>query len=348
MNCSSPSLDGAADKRSERQFAELSEPFRRELKVHSYRMLGSVHEAEDAVQESYLRAWRSFATLDHHQAMRAWLYRIATNVCLDMIASRKNRQRLLPDQWSPSTDEMPNGVAAPDVAWLEPFPDADLGEPADDQQNPERLYASREAVQLAFVAAIQQLPPRQRAVLLLCEVLGWSAIETATLLGGTAASINSALQRARSSLAKLYPAGRPEIVSPPTPAQQRLLDRYMRAWEQLDLEAFVGLLKEDARYTMPPLPQWYAGPAAIGRFFAWAWKNYDGYRLVPIGANRQPAFAAYSRVTKGARWEMHSIHLVELEGDAISALTLFVRPESTGVFDLFGLAHSLEASHPGS
>src|SRR5256885_1916016 len=155
MTGSKLSSAGAINDRSDGKFACLAGHFRRELKVHSYRMLGSLHEAEDAVQETYLRAWRAFAKLEQHEAMRAWLYRIATNVCLDMIAARKNRQRVLPDQLLPATDEMPNGVAAPDIAWLEPFPDAALSEIADDEQDPERRYASREAVQLAFVAAIQ-------------------------------------------------------------------------------------------------------------------------------------------------------------------------------------------------
>src|SRR5262249_16049895 len=160
--------------------------------------------------------------------------------------------------------------------------------------NPEARYTSREAVQLAFVAAIQELPPRQRAALLLCDVLGWAAAEAATLLGGSTASINSALQRARGTLAKRYPAGRPPVPSRPSPGQQKLLDGYLGAWEGLDLEGFVAVLKEDAIYTMPPAPEWYAGRKAIFTFFEWAWKSYAGFRLVPTGANRQPAFAAYS------------------------------------------------------
>src|SRR5262249_6446963 len=155
-------------------FERLAEPFRRELKVHCYRMLGSLHEAEDAVQDTYLRAWRSFNSFDGRGSFRAWLYRIATNVSLDALASRKHVQRILPDQRAPATVDMPDGVPATDVSWLEPFPDSNLEGIADDAPGPEARYASRQSVQLAFVAVIQQLPPRQRAVLLLCDVLGWS------------------------------------------------------------------------------------------------------------------------------------------------------------------------------
>jgi len=208
MSAVEPSRQDQAPERSPLTFERLAEPLRREIKVHCYRMLGSLHEAEDAVQETYLRAWRSFGTFEGG-SFRAWLYKIATNVSLDALASRKHVQRLLPDQHAPATAEMPDGRPATDVAWLEPYPDSNLEGIADDAPNPEARYTSREAVKLAFVAAIQQLPPRQRAVLLLCDVLGWAAAEAATLLGGSTASINSALQRARETLAKRYPDGRP-------------------------------------------------------------------------------------------------------------------------------------------
>ena len=193
MRASEPSHLGRAAERSNRAFEQLAEPLRRELKLHCYRMLGSLHEAEDAVQETYLRAWRSSGSFDGRGTFRAWLYRIATNACLDALAGRKHAQRLLPDQRAPATAEMPDGMPAADVAWLEPYPDSDLDGIADDAPNPEARYTSRQAVQLAFVAVIQQLPPRQRAVLLLCDVLGWSAAEAAELLSGSAASVNSAL-----------------------------------------------------------------------------------------------------------------------------------------------------------
>ena len=336
MTATEPSRRDQVPERSARAFEQLAEPLRREIKVHCYRMLGSLHEAEDAVQETHLRAWRSFETFEGG-SFRAWLYKIATNVSLDALASRKHVQRLLPDQRGPATAEMPDGTPATDVAWLEPYPDSNLEGIADDAPNPEARYTSREAVKLAFVAAIQQLPPRQRAVLLLCDVLGWAAAEVATLLGGSTASINSALQRARETLVKRYPDGRPVDAPRPDATQQKLLDRYLRAWEGLDLDSFVSLLKEDATYTMPPLPQWYAGREAIRAFFGWAWESYGGFRLVPTAANRQPAFAVYSRSGTEGAWAAHSIQLLSLEQNAISGLTLFVKPTGPQLFQAFGL-----------
>jgi RNA polymerase sigma factor (sigma-70 family) len=210
MTAAEPSRGAQAPERTSQAFERLAEPFRREIKLHCYRMLGSLHEAEDLVQETWLRAWRSFDGFEAERpgSFRAWLYRIATKACLNAIDSRKHVQRLLPDQLGPATAQMPDGAPATEVAWLEPYPDSDLEGIADDAPNPEMRYASREAVQLAFVAAIQQLPPRQRAALMLCDVLGWASTEAATLLGGTTASINSALQRARETLNAIPTAGR--------------------------------------------------------------------------------------------------------------------------------------------
>jgi len=339
MNTADPPRRDADLERS-RAFERLAEPLRREIKLHCYRMLGSLHEADDLVQETYLRAWRSFDTFEGG-SFRAWLYKIATNACLNAIESRKHARRFLPDQRAPAAVEMPNGVPATDVAWLEPYPDSQLEAIADEAPNPEARYASREAVQLAFVAAIQQLPPRQRAVLLLYDVLGWSAVEAATLLGGSTASINSALQRARETLAKRYPEGRPSVVPSPNAAQQKLLGRYLQAWEKLDVDGFVALLKEDATYTMPPIPQWYVGRGAIRTFFEFAWKLYDGYRMVPTAANGQPAFAAYARTRADEPWTAHSIHVLSLDRGTISRLTLFFRPLGPQLFQAFGLPLTL-------
>jgi RNA polymerase sigma-70 factor (ECF subfamily) len=236
---------------------------------------------------------------------------------------------------------MPDGVPAIDMAWLEPYPDQFLEGIADDAPNPEARYASREAVQLAFVAVIQQLPPRQRAVLLLGDVLGWSAAETATLLGGSTASVNSGLQRARNTIAKLYPDGRPPATPPPDEAQERLIRRYMQAWEGLDLDGFVELLKEDATLTMPLLRQWYAGRDAIRAFHRKVWKSFSGFRLLPTGANGQPAFALYGRNVTGGPWSAHSIHVLTLDRDRIAALTLFVKPDSPRLFEAFGFPLTL-------
>jgi RNA polymerase sigma-70 factor, ECF subfamily len=336
MNTVDPPRRNEALERTAQGFERLAEPLRREIKLHCYRMLGSLHEAEDLVQESYLRAWRSFDSFEGG-SFRAWLYKIATNACLNALESRKSALRFLPDQRAPAATERPNGIPATDVAWLEPYPDSNLEGIADDAPNPEARYALREAVQLAFVAVIQQLPPRQRAVVLLCDVLGWSAVEAKNLLGGSTASINSALQRARETLAKRYPDGRKAAATTPTSAQQELLGRYIQAWEKLDVDSFVALLKEDATYTMPPIPQWYVGRETIGTFFRFAWKLYDGYRMVPTSANGQPAFAAYSRAGADAPWEAHSIHVLTLENDAISRVTLFMKPEGPRLFGAFGL-----------
>lgn len=341
VKTTTPSPQQRVLDRTRDAFAQLTQPFHQEIKLHCYRMLGSSHEAEDLVQETYLRAWRNFDRYTEDGSLRAWLYQIATNACLNALAQRKQVGRLLPDQHAPSTEQMPNGIPANDVLWLEPYSDSNLDGISDGAANPETRYAMSEAVQLAFVAAIQQLPPRQRAVLLLCDVLGWSAAETAALLDGSIASINSALQRARATLTRHYPDGPPAAVAPPDPAQQELLRRYLRAWEGLELDDFVALLKEDAIYTMPPMAQWYAGRRAIRGFFAHAFRGYSAFRMLPIAANRQHAFAAYSRSAAGNTWTAHSIHVLTLECDRVSALTLFVKPRGPDLFRDFGLPLTL-------
>lgn len=337
MTASEPPTQLNDSKWSSKAFERLAEPFRRELSLHCYRMLGSLHEAEDLVQETFLRAWRSFHSFEERGSFRSWLYQIATNACLDALESRKKTRRWLPDQRIPATAELPDGTPASEVPWLEPYPTSTLEEVIDQAPTPEARYTSREAVQLAFVAAIQQLPPRQRAALLLCDVLGWAPGEAATLLGGSTVSVSSALQRARETLGRRYPDGRPPVSPLPNAAQKELLGRYLRAWEELDLDTFVTLLKEEATYTMPPLPQWYAGRQAIRTFFDWAWKFYDSYRLVPTESNGQPAFAAYSRVREGEPWTAHSIHVLSLDHDLVLTLTLFVKPEAPRLFERFGL-----------
>jgi RNA polymerase sigma-70 factor (ECF subfamily) len=324
-------------------FERLAEPFRREIKLHCYRMLGSLHEAEDAVQETYLRAWRSFSsfeagTADERGSFRAWLYRIATNACLNVLEGRKHQQRYLPDQLGPAGPPKLEGGPALDVPWLEPYPDANLEGFADAAPNAEARYTARESVQLAFVAAIQQLPPRQRAALMLCDVLGWASAEAASLLGGSTASINSALQRARETLSHRYSDRRPPLESQTTPAQQRLLGRYLQAWEGHDVDGFVAVLKEDATAVMPPWLQWFIGREVIGTFFAAAWKTCGGLHLVPTSANGQPAFAIYEFSGADKRWNAHSIHVLTLENEAISAMTLFLDPH---LFHDFGLLLSL-------
>jgi len=318
-------------------FERLAEPFRREIRLHCYRMLGSLHEAEDLVQETYLRAWRSFSSFDGG-SMRAWLYKIATNACLNALESRKQQQRYLPDQLGLAGPPKLEGGPALDVPWLEPYPDANLEGLADAAPDPEARYTARESVQLAFVAAIQQLPPRQRAALMLCDVLGWASAEAATLLGSTTASITSALQRARETLSQRYSDRRPPLESRPGSAQQKLLRRYLQAWEGHDVDGFVALLKEDATVVMPPWLRWFVGREVIGTFFSAAWKTCGGLRLVPTSANGQPAFAIYEFSGGDRRWNAHSIHVLTLENDVISAITLFLEPR---LFPDFGLPQFL-------
>ncbi len=332
-----------ANLREDQAFEQLSEPFRREIKLHCYRMLGSLHEAEDLVQETFLRAWRSFSsfeagTSDERGSFRAWLYKIATNACLNALEGRKHQQRYLPDQLGPAGPPKMEGGPALDVPWLEPYPDANLEGLVDLAPNPEARYTARESVELAFVAAIQQLPPRPRAALMLCDVLGWTSSEAASLLGGSTVSINSALQRARERLSHRDSDRRPRLESQSTPTQQKLLVRYLQAWEGHDVDGFVALLKEDATVVMPPWLQWFIGREVIGTFFAAVWKTCGGLRMLPTSANGQPAFAVYEFSGADRRWNANSIHVLTLENDAICGVTLFLDPH---LFHDFGLPQFL-------
>jgi RNA polymerase sigma-70 factor, ECF subfamily len=326
-------------KRGDRDaFQQLAEPYRLELRLHCYRMLGSVHDAEDLVQETFLRAWRGLNGFEGRASFRGWLYRIATNACLNALTSRANARRALPETHGPPSDQPPGDEPATEVSWLEPYPDTALEGIADAAPSPEARYEMREAVQLAFVATIQHLPPRQRAVLLLRDVLGWTATETAALLDASVASVNSALQRARATLAKGFPTGRPSTNPAPDDRQRALLERYVRAWEGADLDGFVALLREDAILSMPPWRQWYLGREAIRAFFAWAWDwelpGCRRFRLVPIAANRQPAFALYRGSRDDPEYRAHGIELLTLQDDAIAVLTVFRDPR---LFAAFGL-----------
>ena len=322
-------------------FARAAEPYRRQIKAYCYRMMGSLHEAEDLTQETFLKAWRAFDGFQGRGSLKAWLYQIATRACLDALRQRKHVRRVLPEkEFSPATS-MPGGQPTMDTVWVEPYPDSELDEVAEESPGPEARYEKHESVRLAFVAAIQYLPPRQRAVLLLIDVLGWSPGEAATLIGGSIGSINSALQRARTTLAKHYPQGGPDRHGGTAGDQGALLERYLRAWEAKDLDGFVALLKEDAAYSMPPLRQWYLGAAAIQGFFATVWPQYGSFRLLRTAANRQPAFVLYTRRRKDDEWLLHSIHVLTVSEGRISQLTLFMKPIGPQLAQAFGFPVTL-------
>ncbi|MER9303103.1 RNA polymerase subunit sigma-70 [Mesorhizobium sp. M0293] len=318
-------------------FERLTMAHRRELKLHCYRMMGSLHEADDLVQETFLKAWRGRSQFDGRGSPRGWLYTIATNSCLNAIKARSSVHRILEPPGRPPTEGRAAGGPAAELAWLEPYPDAELPNLVDGEPGPEARYETREAVQLAFVAAIQLLPPRQRAALLLCDVLGWSALETAHLLGGTTASINSALQRARATLGAHYPQGRPLQRERPNREDSLLLERYMRAWQAANLDRFVELLREDATYHMPPWLDWYQGREAIRAFFKTVWGNFAGYHAVATRANGQPAVAIYARHHQEPEWRAQSLHVIEPTDGQIASLTVYVGPLGAELFAAFGL-----------
>lgn len=326
MNDGSATSPRIPDGLNRESFPRFAEPHRRELKLHCYRMLGSIQEAEDAVQETFVNAWRSLDEFEGRSLFKNWLYRIATNTCLNALTTRSRRPRLLPEQLGAPATGMPTGDPASEVSWLQPYPDVELEGIDDSAAGPERRYEMREAVRLAFMAAIQRLPARQRATLILSDVIGWSAAEIASLFGSSVASVNSVLQRARESMRAHY--GNYVVENPMSDdtGRRHLLDRYVRAWESRDLEGFVSLLEDDARYSMPPRREWYVGRAAIGAFFGHIWKHYRGFRLVPVFANAQPAYALYTRGEEPGHWTAHSLQVLSVSGDRISALTMFMMP----------------------
>jgi len=303
------------------EFETAAERHRAELRVHCYRMLGSFDEAEDLVQETLLRAWKHRDGFEGRSTLRAWLYKIATNACLDALEGRG--RRVLPHQVeSPSAEAL----------WLQPFPDRLL--PADEE--PEAVAVRNETLELAFLAAIQHLPPRQRAVLILRDVLGWPAKDTATLLDGTVAATNSALQRARSTLREHLPERRLDWTLTGSPDDLVVLRRYMDAVEGADLNAVAALLAQDVRATMPPFPQWFADRASVLEALRLSWDpdrpDYVGrFRLVLTRANGGPALASY---TDGKAF---AIGLVRIENGLIVELTAFHDP---GLFPAFGLPMS--------
>ena len=314
----------------------LLEQYRPALTGHCYRMLGSVVDAEDAVQEAMLRAWKSMDRFREQSSLKTWLYRIATNVCLDALAAT-NRTRLRPLETSvePAT-VTPDLVLAtrPRESWVEPIPDA-MALPAAEECDPEEHAILRESIRLAFVAALQYLPPRQRAVLLLTQVLNWSAAETAECLGMTVPAVNSALQRARATLDARNPAVVPRTL---TTEQARLVARYEAAFEQYDVEALVALLHEEATLSMPPYDLWLRGHESIARWLLNQGIGCRGSRLVPVAAcGGTPAWAQYRRC--GA--EAWALVTLEIEGDRITSMTSYLDVET--LFPRFGLPLRLDA-----
>jgi RNA polymerase sigma-70 factor (ECF subfamily) len=312
---------GRARSGDESAFRELVEPYRRELQLHCYRILGSLQDAEDVVQETLLAAWRGLGAFEERASLRAWLYRIATNRCLNALRDRKRRPRELPAMVAPPT---PTRMAEP--TWLDPYPDVLLEGVADTAPGPESRYEIRESVGLAFAAALQHLPPRQRAALVLREVLGFRTSEVADILETTEASVKGALQRARATLDEGMPAGDRERAPLPGSAREReLVGRFTTAVEQGDTGGLIALLTQDAWLTMPPQPYEYQGPAAIAGFIVHERGERLGanLRLVPTHANGQPAFGCYLPDPPAAVTRAYGLMVLTLEADRISAITWF-------------------------
>jgi RNA polymerase sigma-70 factor (ECF subfamily) len=316
-----------------RSFGEL-EQHRRELTAYCYRMLGSPFEAEDAVQDTLLRAWRALDRFEGRASLRSWLYRIATNVCLDMLGGRERRARPM-DLGPARSPDGPTGQILPEVTWIEPIPDGRVLAEGD----PAAVAESRETMRLAFVAALQHLPPRQRAVLILCEVLQWKASEVAELLGTSVAAVNSALQRARASLqaADVADAGDGAL----SEHDRELLARYVDAFERYDMDALTALIHEDATQSMPPYELWLSGREDILRWWVGPGAGCRGSRVLPtVAANGAPAFGQYKRSESGSGYDPWALQVLEVAHGHIVELTFFLATDT--IFPLFGLPPRLQ------
>ncbi len=316
-------------------FRELTEPHLRELRVHCYRMLGSFQDAEDALQNTLLAAWQSLAGFEGRASLRTWLYRIATHRCLDSrraAGRRQGKERDVPGV------EPPDRTRPGEVVWLQPFPDAFLEAAIDGPPGPEARYEQTESISLAFVTALQVLPPRQLAVLILRDVLGFHGTEVAGMLESTVESVNSALKRARASLQRRHPAavGREPPAAPGSPAEDAIVARFVSAWQSADLDALVALLTDDIVISMPPMPFGYEGRDAVVRFCAGLFGAGRRFDLVPTRANGQPAFGAYLRPPAGIRHGT-GLYVLTLTDDRVCAMTRF----DNSVLPWFGLPRSL-------
>jgi RNA polymerase sigma-70 factor (ECF subfamily) len=338
MGGGSPGPDGAAadGMPGGEEFARLTDPLRPELLAYCYRMLGSVHDAEDQVQETLVRAWRSYGDFQGRSSLRTWLYRIATNTCLRALENR-SRRPLPAGLGGPSSDPgVPLDAARPEVPWLEPFPDALLGAESAD---PAAIVTARHSMRLALIAALQYLPGRQRAVLILRDVLMWRAAEVAELFGLSTPAVNSVLQRARAGLRQAAPV--PDEMREPADADQRaLLDQYAAALENADLAALMRLLRADAVVEMPPVPTWFAGHAQISRFLAaHVIREPGSIQTVLVAANGQPALAAYLRGHDGV-YRAHAMQVLTCAGTGVARIVAFLEPR---LFATFGLPQELPA-----
>jgi RNA polymerase sigma-70 factor (TIGR02960 family) len=317
-------------------FRELTEPYRRELQVHCYRMLGSFQDAEDGLQETLVAAWQGLGRFEERASLRTWLYRIATNRCLNALRSRKRRPAM---EWNVPNIEPPEPTRLGEITWLEPYPDSLLEGSIDAPLDPEARYEQTESISLAFVTALQLLPARQRAVLILRDVLGYHADEVAEMLDTTVESVTSALKRARATLERRRPpTGERQLpLRPGSPEEQELVARFVRAYEAGDVEGLVALLTEDVCVSMPPLPFEYQGREVVGRFFATVILGGRIYDLVPTRANGQLAFGAYLRSPVDGIRHGAGLLVLTVEGDRISALTRF----ENSVLPWFGLPPTL-------
>jgi RNA polymerase sigma-70 factor, ECF subfamily len=329
----SPAVAAAIRAGDESAFVALAERYRRQLHVHCYRMLGSLEDAEDLVQEAILRAWRRRTSFEGRSSFRGWLYRIATNACLDFLERRPPRV-LAPDV-VPASDPLLDLPAPADLPWLDPYPDRLLEPAASSHDEPEAVVVHNETIELAFMAAIQHLQPRRRAVLIFRDVLGWSAKDTAAALAVSVASVNSSLQRARATLKERLPPRRVDWAtsSRPSSSERALLQRYMQAHEDGDMDGMARLLREDARVSAAPLPLWFDGREA---FLASARRSAAAgrFRFMATGANRQLAAGSYVHESAGSAYRPLAIDVLRIEGDRIAEITSFLRP---GLFAVFGL-----------
>ncbi|GAA1762833.1 sigma-70 family RNA polymerase sigma factor [Nonomuraea bangladeshensis] len=322
-----------SDKPTNEDFLQQADPMRRELLAHCYRMTGSVHDAEDLVQETYLKAWRAYDGFEGRSSLRTWMYRIATTTCLTALESR-GRRPLPSGLGAPSSEATAPLAQDNEVPWLEPVPDALAGVAGDD---PATIVTARESIRLALVAALQHLPPRQRAVLILRDVLRWKAAEVAEAVGLSTAAVNSILQRARAQLSERSPS-LDDPVEPLTDEQRALLDRYVAAFENYDVDDLVHLFTEDAIWEMPPFTGWYQGPRTIAELTRTQCpaERAGDLKLVPVAANGQPAFAVYFREDGGYR--QFAIMVLTLSGGAVRHVGMFFEE---GLFETFGLPTAL-------